>query len=297
MLTGTPLDLTPFGPLLSAMGQLYWGLALGLALLALWLPKRWWIKVPLAAAVMAAFVYPVVTHVQDERHRYDAVKARHDEAMARFELRCKEAANKVNRTVEGVDGVLLLNLRRESRVDESGDPRANPNWADAALPGEFGGEGYLRSFLFWEQHQDKRNPRGYLNQYPSDLPGYRYVDVREPDGSTYRYRLVVTKVGNHSQLFREPVTGRAARYAIDFVNLVDPDDRRLWIAGTRVVITDTVAGDVVAERTWFSVDPGQGSTAGGRSPWGHAKTCPQPEGVGAPTRFFVDQILRPAKGE
>ena len=42
MLTGTPLDLTPFGPLLSALGLLYWVLALGAAGLALWLLRLWW---------------------------------------------------------------------------------------------------------------------------------------------------------------------------------------------------------------------------------------------------------------
>lgn len=44
MLTGTLLDLAPFGGLLAALGWLYWLAALAIAAIALWLPKAWWKK-------------------------------------------------------------------------------------------------------------------------------------------------------------------------------------------------------------------------------------------------------------
>ena len=51
MLTGTPLDLTPFGGLLAALGWLYWAIAAGLIVLALWLPKAGWMKLAAGALV------------------------------------------------------------------------------------------------------------------------------------------------------------------------------------------------------------------------------------------------------
>ena len=48
MLTGTPLDLTPFGPLLSLLGIAYWLVAFALVAVALWLPRSWHVKGPLA---------------------------------------------------------------------------------------------------------------------------------------------------------------------------------------------------------------------------------------------------------
>lgn len=287
MNTGTPLDLTPFGSVLQGIGLLYWFIVLAAMALVLWKVKGWLAKLLLTTTVLAIMVGPVAVHLLQRNDEKQQAKARLDAAMARFEVRCRSAGETITRTVDNVESVLLTNVRPKAKSSDRGDA----NWSDAALPNEAQGDWYIRNFLFWEHHEDKRSPRGYLNNHPSGLPGYQFVDVTDADGAIYRYRLIKSEL---TELSRELITGPPARYAISFVNMVDPADREKWIAGTKVLITDTATNEVIAEHTWFSIEPGQGSTAGFRSPWGFARTCPELKGwVGGPTRFFVDRVLKP----
>lgn len=249
--------------------------------------------VTMAFGVLPAyFALSIKRHNDEQRPIVEPRKAQYEAAMARFEERCKTAGEKVYRTVEDVEGVLLTNIRPETKPGDRGDP----NWPDAALPDEGRGDWYIRKFLFWEQRNAEDSSRGYLNEKLSPIPGYRFADVAQADGSFLRYR--VQKPGE-AELTHERVSTSRARYAVSFSNMVDAEDRKLWVAGTKVTITDTSTSQVLAEKTWYSVEPGQGSTAKARQPWGFAKSCPDTTGwIGrAPTRFFVDQILKPKKGE
>ena len=286
-MTGTPLDLTPFGALLKGIGLIYWMLAA----LGLWWALRgsspWRTKLLRAIPVVLLFGF-FPGRLAWERHQS---RSRLDASMALFHDRCKTAGERITRTVENVDGILLTNVRPKAEpLDLSA-----PNWPDAALPHESREDWYIRNFLFWEHHEDKRSARGYLNEQPSDLPGYRFVDVKSEDGKVNRYRL---KKSERAELSRELVNGPHARYAVSFVNMIDPADRDKWVAGTKVLITDTATTEVIAEHTWFSIEPGQGNTAGFRTPWAFALTCPKQEGWGGgTTRFFVDQVLKPKREE
>jgi hypothetical protein len=92
------------------------------------------------------------------------------------------------------------------------------------------------------------------------------------------------------------MSDQPARYAISFADISDPADRRFWIAGTTVTVTDTKTSEILATSTWYAFEPGQGSTAGGRQPWAFATTCPISGGGNSSTRFFVDQVLKPKRG-
>lgn len=221
-------------------------------------------------------------------------KARYEAAKALFDERCKSAGQKIYKSVDNVEGVLLLNLRANDRTKNE----ANPNWPDAGLPNEYGGEDYIANFLAWEHHQDKRSPRGYLNQTPSDLPGYRYVDVKDAEGVMWRYTLRKEGEVGYPKLAKVELKEMSARYAVSFANLIDPEDRKKWVAGTTVTVVDTRTSEVLAQATWYSFEPGQGSTANYRQPWRFAKSCPELRGEQerAPTRFFVDQVLKPRGG-
>ena len=111
MLTGTPLDLTPFGGLLAALGWLYWLVALAIVLLALWWPKRWWVKLVSAAVALGAVVYPIATRIHSLRQQHDAAKSKLDAAMALFQERCKTAGDKITRTVENMIKISSIGLR------------------------------------------------------------------------------------------------------------------------------------------------------------------------------------------
>ena len=220
-------------------------------------------------------------------------KERYAKAKALFDERCKTAGENIYYTAEGVEGVFLRNIRADDKLMNE----ANPNWPDAGLPNERSGEDYIATFLMWEQHQDKRNPRGGLNYTPSDLPGYEYVDVQSGDGLVYRYTLAEPGNPDSTKLSKSTLRGEPARYAVSFVNILNDADRQSWVAGTTVTIVDTQTSKVMAESTWYALEPGQGSKAGARQPWRFAFSCPDLRGsqVRSPTRFFVDQILKPKK--
>ena len=101
---------------------------------------------------------------------------------------------------------------------------------------------------------------------------------------------------------RAEIKGPTARYAVDFEDLVDPEDRDLWIAGTVIRMIDRQTGELLAEYAEYAFDPGMGSGAGGRSPWqyagSHGQTrCPRTEWMThSHTRYIVDQVLKPQRG-
>ncbi|GKT00624.1 hypothetical protein AVKW3434_14565 [Acidovorax sp. SUPP3434] len=86
------------------------------------------------------------------------MKERYARGKAIFDERCKSAEERINRTVEGVEGVLLMNVRGADASERNSDPY----WPDAGLAQQFGGDSYIRSFLEWE-HQQRPPNRGYLN--------------------------------------------------------------------------------------------------------------------------------------
>lgn len=287
------LELGAGADILRAVGALYWGLIGVLIVLAIWLPKRGWQKALGVVMVLVVFMGPAFKREQEQAQQVDERKARYDKAKALFDERCKTAGEKIYRTVENVEGVFLLNVR----VDDGNRNAANPNWPDAGLPNEYGGEAYIYSFLGWEHHEDKRNLRGYLNHIPSDSPGYRYVDTQSKAGAIWRFALRTPGEQGFPSLSKTEHIGPFARYSVAFTNLVNPEDRKYWVAGTTVTVTDVQTSEVLAQATWYSFEPGQGSKAGGRQPWRFALSCPELRGgkERSPTRFFVDQVLKPKK--
>ena len=144
---------------------------------------------------------------------------------------------------------------------------------------------------------DKLNGRGYLNANAerSVSEGYKYVEVIQPDSTVIQYTL---DKSDSTKLSPLKESKPKARYAVGFVNLIDPEDRKHWIAGTVITITDMRTDEVIARRQSYSFEPGLGSIAGFRSPWGFAVTCPRLLSWHEryPTRFFIDQILKPIQG-
>jgi hypothetical protein len=300
--------------LLKAAGWGYltlWALALGLAA---WRPKRKWVKAIMVIGVLwlgGILPYEGVKQFRQQQKDEAEFRKRYDPAKALFDERCKSAGEKIYKTVDGVEGVLLVNVRPKY----SNSDRYDQNWADAGLPRESGGDLYIRRFLDWEhevrtlggkpgQHLDWRgvlNPISKAVDGYAIFSGYSFADVKEPDGRIYRYQYKVenTPIGERNELSRDLLSGKPARYSISYKNMTDPADRVHWVAGTTVTVTDTQTNEVMAEKTWYSFEAGLGSRAGSRTPWNFAITCPPPvHGLDdSQTRYFVDQILKPKQGE
>jgi hypothetical protein len=90
---------------------------------------------------------------------------------------------------------------------------------------------------------------------------------------------------------------------LDYEDIVSPEDRLFWIAGTVLKVVDKQTGEVIARLTRYVWDSGFGASSTGRRPWEHAgrrgsQTCPDILGVAHTTsRRFVDTVLIPKQGD
>lgn len=256
----------------------------------------------------------------------DALKTQNQEQLAKaeamFKERCKTAGEKIYRTAENVEGVFLMKLRPE------GINYGDQFKMDDPYGRDLGGEGYIQSFVRgFETRQATFAPGS-----PSRL-GYRYIEAVNPkDGKRYRYTGSMKAVGKQDArayniqvelkrnpnydlniyafvLDKTPATGPQPRYGVTYDDISTREDRDYWIAGSSLKVIDLKTNEVMAERIGYMMDRGQGSRAGGRSPWLLAadNACPTfqrnpfnpiPPGHGASaqqiqTEDFVEKILKP----
>ena len=247
-----------------------------------------------------------------------AYREKYAKAKALFEERCKTAGIVVKRIVVDVEGIELIKVR--PKLDWADKRYFDPMFDGAAMADEAQGDSYIASFLYSElRNRNKPKERGLIqptfvksdfNQEPPRR-GYRYVDV--PDASSdqiWRYQIVpaVTDAefrrlgGWAKDLERTQYSGKAARYAVSYQDIVDAADRAFWIAGTRIKIVDQQTDEVIAQLTRFVWDPGFGVSTAGRWPWQHVdgrsdRNCPKPYELGYQTRKFVDTVLIPKQGD
>lgn len=245
-----------------------------------------------------------------KRHRDKYVTAK-----AVFDERCKSAGKNIYKTVddvEDVEDVMLLNLRPRA----SDSDRRDPNWADAGLPGESGGKSYIANFLAWKEQVKtfqapphgpaKKALGGGYYAYPDDLRcemtlatapqsdatrGYRAVDMKDEAGVLWRYTAVRRDAPLYNNVYSYEIAksqykGLPARYAVSYSNLIDLEDRKNWVAGITVKVSDTQSGEVLAKGTWYSFVPSLGAMGPQSTPWAYFISCPSLKGIGyAPTLF------------
>ncbi len=305
-MTGTPLDLTPFGSLLSSIGVVYWVLAA----LGLWWALRG--TAPWRTKLLRTFPVVLLFGFIPGRIGWEEFQARRrlDAAMAQFEMRCMSAGEKINRTVENVDGIVWLKWRPE------GMNRGDQFKLDDPFGKDCGGEDCILRLL--------RATKGLELDPKKELPhhsGYRFVETRDPrDGVQYRYTLRLDRPSDHDpkwlvslirpEMDREVISQTTARYALMWDDISTREDREHWIAGGSLKIVDQKADEVIAERIGYMIDRGQGSEAGFRSPWPEAMLTACPAFPSSPSHprpvrdyvrtqalVFSTQVLHPTVGE
>lgn len=296
--------------LIRGLETVYLLIWLGLGILAVWLPKNWKLKlgatllVVIAGAILPVYLYlQVKQEVAKQKPIVERRNAQLEAAMARFEERCKTAGEKVTRTVDDVEGILLMKIRPAKGND------ADPMWPGAAMVSERTQDEFIESFLFYEYRgKGFEHQRGNVTNTPTQWPGYQYVDVvDETDGQRYRYTAPMQPRNENypgdiiQKLTRQRTTKTMPLYGVSYEDIVDPEDRKHWIAGTVIRVIDLKSKETIAEQVRFVFDTGQGSISGGRSPWVWAnyygKRCPVTSGnLKSQTRWFVDQVLKPKKG-
>lgn len=201
---------------------------------------------------------------------------RYDPAKARFDQLCQNAGEKIYRTADNVDGILLLKVRGddEKYQDNSYNPLKDQMWENAVLPSEFDREEYIGSFL-------------------PDWSGvhYDYIDVLQKDGSITRYSgdwHMTDKPFN-----QEINPSHPARYAVTYENDVSWENRKHWIAGTTIKIIDTKTNTLMAEKTMYVFVPelGYSKFEQNPNPWGRGDRCPEENQYQQQTVSFVRKVL------
>ena len=189
-------------------------------------------------------------------------RKRYEPAKARFDQLCQNAGEKIYRTADNVDGILLLKVRGddEKYQDNSYNPRKDQMWEDAAVESESKREGYIASFLPYFSHVH-----------------YDYVDVLQKDGSIIRYSgdwHMSDKPFN--QEINPP---HPARYAVTYENDISWENRKHWIAGTTIKVIDTKTNELMAEKTMYAFVPalGYSELEQNPNPWGRGMRCPSGE--------------------
>ena len=240
---------------------------------------------------------------EEEQAKRDEFQARYNKAKAIFDERCKTAGEKIYYTVEGVEGITLLNVPQEY-TDALGN---DPMWERAALPYSYGGDDYVRSFLNWEVYRKNETIKLALHPNPGMMrpgsydavyPGYQYVDVRQNDNTYLRYRYPAAEDReDYRKMITEQVNDAPARYAVEFKPIIDPAGRQYWVAGLAINIYDTKENILMASKTWYSMEPGQGNR-NQRVPWASANICPKFYSYEKDLiPLFVHQALKPKQGD
>ena len=203
-------------------------------------------------------------------------RKRYEPAKARFDQLCQNAGEKIYRTADNVDGILLLKVRGDDEKYQSNryNPRKDQMWEDAAVESEFEREEYVASFLpyFSRAHYD-------------------YVDVLQKDGSIIRYSgdwHMSDKPFN-----QETNPAHPARYAVTYENDVSWENRKHWIAGTTIKVIDTKTNELMAEKTMYAFVPalGYSELEQNPNPWGRGDRCPEENQYQQQTVSFVRKVL------
>ena len=270
-------------------------------------------------ALLAAFAWAYIASSDDrarQREMQAKAEARQKEYLASkaiFEERCKSAGEKIYQTVENVEGITLLNVPKESPQGARNDPM----WEGAVF--SWGGpeKEYVREFLYWEIRYDNNSmidlktvdPRPSASEtqirlwgHPTNMSeherayrGYRYTDVQQKDKRFLRYRFPDDKDRKDiDTLLIQPIE-RPSRYALEYKPIVDPADRKHWVAGVTVNVYDLQTNTLMATKTWYALNPSQGH-AYQTDEWSGVEASPDEKDIQY-VRFFVNRVIQPKQGD
>jgi len=293
------------GWITSTIGIVFWVLVIGLLFVIVrFIRRKDYLLASVTCVPLAAlFVLPVMSYMEQREYL-----AKYEPAKAIFDKLCKEqSAPIIKRTVEDVEGVLLLKVRPTSLPNRH-QKLADQLWADAALPKEADGDEYIQQFLA-DRGLVERSAPGLAPVWRivheiggSYSRGFRYVDVPNAGGTRTRITGIVDDAVSKNdigriRLQRSPTSAPAPQFAIDYENNVEPQLRKHWIAGTIVKVIDTKTGEVIAQQSYWNWDEGFGNTSQ-RSPWTTNRSrCPQPAvGFGSQIQEFVKEVIQTKQG-
>jgi len=278
------LELTGLGSVLRGIGLLYWLLAFAVIGLGLWKGKTWQRKIAWAGFWIVVFgAWPTMVAID-----YAKRQAYEREAWAYFKKKCDtEAGEKIYKTFTGVKSVLVIKplppATEKDLYDQFwyGDPYS-------ASAHSRRGESKASSLL-----RDRPNPNG-----PSI--GFEFVEMKIHEAQSERYeRLFPMPSDPQRENSKLVIDKPVSRFGIKWEDISLPEDRKYWVAGSRLSIVDQRDGGLVAERIGYFIEAGFGSRTGQRRPWltskGPSTTCPESHTWS--DRWFVLRVISPIEGK
>ena len=244
------------------------------------------------AVILSILIVPIPYKREIEQARqkkiakYNERKAKYEAAKAVFDEQCKKAGEKIYRTVDNVDGIMLLKIRQRTIEDLN-----NPMFENAAISNgrEQSDKGiYIANFL--HSYVSRNKLTGIVVK-----KGYAFVDVLQEDGSISRY-LDYTGHGDIDEerdgVEKNPL--QPARYAVTYENNIDPELRKHWVAGTTIKIIDRQTDELLAEKTIFAFAYTMGYYTHGAWFDSRMDFCPKMTELGNnPTSHFAVTVLKP----
>jgi hypothetical protein len=102
---------------------------------------------------------------------------------------------------------------------------------------------------------------------------------------------------NNKPAIKERIEQPVSRFGIAWEDISKPEDRKYWVAGSRLRVIDLGDNSIVAERIGFLIEAGFGSTASGRRPWLNARgvgpnghSCPAAHD--ATDQWFITSVFK-----
>ena len=273
------LELTGLGELFRALGVVYWLVALGAVWAALALPRSRKAKAIVTSGVVVLFgIAPTISWLHArERAAYAA------EAWAHFKKLCSEkAGEKIYKTHSGVRSVLVVKplppATEKDLYDQfwMGDPYS------ASANSDRGAGAAVRMTL--DSRMGERVQRGL-----------EFVEIGPSDSSGQKLRRIYKPASNLERARTEFVDSPLSRFGVSWNDVSTPEDRKYWVAASRLVVVDLVDNSLVAERVGYFIEAGFGSRAGQRRPWltsrGPDTTCPSVSDGNYSDTWFITRVF------
>ena len=200
------------------------------------------------------------------------------DARAHFSMRCKnDSGENVYETFPHVNSIVVLKaLPPASDKDLSdqfwyGDPYTN------ATPAMDRAERVASTLL------------GTVRFAAGESRGFDFVEMLAPAESASGF-VRIARAADSPSLNKQRTRSPASRFAAVWEDISTPEDRRYWVAGSRLRIIDLLTESLVAERVGFVIAEGSWATA--RGP---ASTCPAIVNGTYEDRGFVLSVLKPGE--
>lgn len=288
--------------ILQAVGWGYILVAAILLTLAWRLPKQRIMKIAWTCGLAVLVVAIPARNLNEYREKREAAlafKQKQAIAMALFQDRCQKAGERIYRTVDNVEGFLLVNPRKSQPTAI----RMSRDWPEAGLPLESTGSQYLMEFLYF-RIPPSENRAEALTYRHQGLPGYRHVDVGEGDvvkryslreESTYDFSKASDPVKAYGSMSTVPA--EPPFYSVIHESINDPLARENWVAGSHIKVVNRITGEILGELESYAFEQGMGVTSDGNVSWFHALRCPDPQRTktNGYVRSFIEKVLQPRK--